>query len=73
MAGYFLYTIDGDVFSQLTAAPTKAQGDILADWVLEDIDGFLDDCEADPSNWPGRSEFAVSGDYRTTRSARLVL
>ena len=36
MAGYFLYTIDNAVFSQLTSSPTKQQGDIFA--------GKLDQC-----------------------------
>jgi hypothetical protein len=53
MAGYFLYTLDTDVFSQLTSAPTRQQGDAIAAFVGEEIDGYRDDCD-DPQafRWP---------------------
>lgn len=31
MAGYLLYSLDTDVFTQLTTSPTREQGLILAD------------------------------------------
>jgi|RhiMethySRZTD1v2_1073278.scaffolds.fasta_scaffold204064_2 hypothetical protein len=33
MAGYFLYTLDNKVFTQLTTAPTLEQGLVLADYM----------------------------------------
>jgi hypothetical protein len=43
MAGYFIYSIDNRVFTQLTTSPTKEQGLALADHTLESIDYYLDD------------------------------
>jgi hypothetical protein len=57
MAGYFLYTLDKDVFSQLTTAPTREQGLVLADYLRE----YLASSDDEPSAmWPGDRE-ALAG------------
>jgi hypothetical protein len=43
MAGYFLYSLDGNVFSQLTTSPTRPQALALADAVLDELQGMIDD------------------------------
>lgn len=49
MAGCFLYTIDNEVFSQLTPSPTREQGLVLADYLRE----YLADSDDEPSAmWP---------------------
>lgn len=58
MAGYFLYTIDNDVFTQLTTAPTRQQGDTMAELILENwdeyLEDYLDNFDEDPETlmWP---------------------
>ncbi|WP_425395930.1 hypothetical protein [Aeoliella sp.] len=54
MAGYFLYTIDNDAFTRLTTSPTKEDGDALADFILEELEDYLDDFddESDAKMWP---------------------
>ena len=54
MAGYFLSTVDCDVFTRLTTSPTKADGDALADYIVDDLDDFLDEFEdeSDAEMWP---------------------
>ena len=47
MAGYFLFTLDGPTFEQVTTAPTDAQARALADGLLE---GYSDDVAA--VGWP---------------------
>lgn len=37
MAGYFLYTLDGAVFSQLTTSPTDQQAQVFARYVLNRV------------------------------------
>lgn len=61
MAGYFLYSIDSDVFTQLTTSPTREQGEVLADYVLEDRAFHFEerDEEAGPSIWPEDREVLV--------------
>ncbi len=46
MAGYFLYTFDGDVFRQLTTSPTDGQAAILARYIVERV-GEADGWPAD--------------------------
>lgn len=48
MAGYYLYTIDNEVFSQLTTSPTRKQGLLLADHLLE----CFDDDDERSEMWP---------------------
>jgi len=54
MAGYFLYTIDNDAFTRLTTSPTKADGDALADFIVEELEDYLEDVddESDAEMWP---------------------
>lgn len=54
MAGYFIYNIDSDVFTQLTTNPTREQGLILADYLLEEFEDYLEDYddESDAQIWP---------------------
>ena len=35
MAGYYIYSIESDVFGQLTTSPTTKQAVVLADWILD--------------------------------------
>ncbi len=57
MAGYYLYSIRYDVFSQLTTTPTKEQGLLIADSLLGEegeyelcLEEFDDESAA--ANWP---------------------
>jgi hypothetical protein len=53
MVSYYLYTYDDEVFTQLTTSPTKEQSDILADYIVEDLEDFIDDyVEEGASIWP---------------------
>lgn len=54
MAGYYLYSIGGRVFHQLTTSPTKKQGLALADGILEDFDDLADEFgdPAEADRWP---------------------
>ena len=58
MAGYYLYSIDSGVFTQLTTNPTKENGLIIADALLEELEDFLEDIEdeADVAFWPQERE-----------------
>lgn len=55
MAGYFLYTLAGGVFAQLTNSPTREQGLVLADHLGE----VLEEAEAS-ALWP-RDRAALAG------------
>ena len=48
MAGYFLYTLDNDVFSQLTTSPTREQGLVFADYLRQ----CFDEEEERSAMWP---------------------
>ena len=54
MAGYYLYTLDNMVFTQLTTSPTKKQGQVLADFLLEELEDLLEESDdgAEASIWP---------------------
>jgi hypothetical protein len=56
MAGYFIYSLDAQVFQQLTTTPTQEQGLILADVLLEELEDALDEYDgrnaADKKKWP---------------------
>ena len=54
MAGYYLYTLDTDVFTQLTTSPTKKQAEALADYLLEELEDLLEESDEGPeaSIWP---------------------
>jgi hypothetical protein len=56
MAGYFIYSLDSDVFRKLTTAPTKEQALVLADSIIDDLADLLDEYgdgdAADPAKWP---------------------
>lgn len=54
MAGYYIYSLDGGVFLQLTTSPTREQGLVLADFLLEGLDDLLEDFddESEAAMWP---------------------
>ncbi|NLF72308.1 MAG: hypothetical protein GX575_25005 [Candidatus Anammoximicrobium sp.] len=56
MPGYYIYSLDADAFRTLTTAPTKEQSLVLADSIIDDLGGLLDEGgetdAADPSKWP---------------------
>jgi hypothetical protein len=54
MAGYFIYSIDNGVFTQLTTSPTTEQGLALADSILEEgIEYYLNDSnDKEAARWP---------------------
>lgn len=56
MAGYFIYSLDADVFQQLTTVPTVEQSLALADSIFGDLDDSLKaywkEGPADPLKWP---------------------
>ncbi len=56
MAGYFLYTLDGDAFSQLTTSPTDEQALAIAAY-LED---FVEDSDLFPSEVPALAKVVKS-------------
>lgn len=58
MAGYFIYNIDADAFTKLTTSPTKEHGLILADFLLEELEDYLEDFdnEGDAELWPRERE-----------------
>lgn len=63
MAGYYIYSLDGRVFQQLTTTPTKEQALVLAGSIVDDLEDLLDeygdDEAADPEKWPlDRAELA---------------
>jgi hypothetical protein len=37
MAGYFIYTLDGSAFSQLTTSPTDGQAMVIAKYLQESV------------------------------------
>jgi hypothetical protein len=56
MAGYFIHSLNAEVFQQLVTAPTIQQCLVLADGLLEGLEDALgeygDDLAADPNKWP---------------------
>jgi hypothetical protein len=67
MAGYFIYSLDGEKFQQLVTNPSPEQGLILADALLQNLDDILseidedDEDAADLKKWPAdRDKLAAS-------------
>jgi hypothetical protein len=56
MAGYYIYSLDADVFEQLTTSPTTEQALVLAETIVEELeyllDEYADEDAADPKKWP---------------------
>lgn len=54
MAGYFLYSIDRNVFQQLVTTPTTEQGLVLADHLLDGWDDLSEEFEdkKEAARWP---------------------
>lgn len=56
MAGYHIYSLDADVFQQLTTTPTIEQCLILAKPIVKDLGDLLEEYEgvtaADAAKWP---------------------
>ena len=55
MAGYFFSTFDYEAFRRLTLSPTKADGDVIAEYMIEDLEDFLQefDNQSDAEIWRG--------------------
>jgi hypothetical protein len=54
MAGYYLYSLDNDAFTQLTTSPTRQQAAALADAALEELEDLIEENidEGETSKWP---------------------
>jgi hypothetical protein len=69
MAGYYISTIDGEVFSQLTTSPTREQGLVLADYLRQWLGELDEDDGGRPPPWPDDPKGQAN--WVTERLARL--
>lgn len=60
MAGYYLYTLDADVFTELTNNPTEKHGRIFVDYLFDDFEDIIEDYETEDSIWPTDKEALVA-------------
>ncbi|WP_166820213.1 hypothetical protein [Thalassoroseus pseudoceratinae] len=60
MAGYFLYTLDHNVFSDLTMNPTREHGQIFVDYLFAEFEDLKEEFEAEDSVWPSDKDALIA-------------